>query len=156
MANCPACKKLVYAQQAICTCGEKLIKETKAVLDRCGWNQGCPDVGTMRSGHDGPWFCRQHWRIVNGINGAPQKSVSLEFKLQQRMSELGLVGETEKARKLFLTFGGYANLVKKQNDEEAKLEREAIQQEGTMGENPDSRTEPRLSFKDLEREQDWR
>jgi len=144
MANCPRCKKVVYANQQICTCGEKLVIEVKAILDRCGWRDGCPDIGTMRSGHDGPWYCRQHWRLLNGIKGDAPKSINLESILQKRMAELDLNEKPEKAREfLFTKFGGYANLIKNQNEKEAKEEREAIQQESKM------------TFKDLENKAQW-
>ena len=150
MANCPRCKKVVYANQQICTCGEKLATEIKAVLDRCGWRNGCPEVGTMRSGHDGPWFCHQHWAAVMGHKYTPSPINPVTVKFNNRLKEVDIYvdnlqrknpGTTKRVACLnYLQERGIKLPSYVESQKEADDERTAIQQEGTLGKNSETRT----------------
>lgn len=135
MANCPKCRRILYASQEKCQCGYVI---PKAVPNELACHHpSCPDPGSMRT-PGGNWFCNRHYHEFMHLAYTPKGLSPVQAKFNQRLKEVDIhiteyrkshAGATKRMACLDYLHGKGVNVKKLFDDPEAKAEREAIQNE---------------------------
>lgn len=139
MANCQECGKHLFPRQSRCSCGWKNPVANNAVPVSSGFCDfpGCSSPGTLsRSLGEGGWHCTFHF-FGKGHKPAPHRNLTAIASRHKQDEVNSYIRQNPSATKReaclnYLKAKGLHSLIPESviaEDEEARMEREAIQSE---------------------------
>lgn len=142
MANCQECGKVLYPRQNRCSCGWKNPSANNAAPSSSGFCDfpGCSNPGTLsRTLGDGGWHCTFHF-FGNDHKPAQHRNLTAIASRHKQHEVNSYIRHNQSATKReaclnYLKAKGLYSLIPKSviaEDEEARMEREAIQLESNQ------------------------